>query len=122
MSNDLLQDQIRLIGREANLIFDVGAHTGQSTLEYLINFPNARVFAFEPDATNVAALAATAIIANGVAFTTWLYRTQMAPLSFIAVRPDTLFPRPHLSKTGASPDIMFWALASGSIVTQFRSS
>jgi FkbM family methyltransferase len=60
MSNDLLQDQIRLIGREANLIFDVGAHTGQSTLEYLTNFPHARIFSFEPDATNAAAALAAA--------------------------------------------------------------
>jgi FkbM family methyltransferase len=60
MSDDLLQDQIRLIGREAILIFDVGAHAGQSTLEYLTNFPHARIFAFAPDATNAsAALAAT---------------------------------------------------------------
>jgi hypothetical protein len=93
MSSDLLQDQIRLIGREANLIFDVGAHTGQSTLEYLTNFPHARIFSFEPDATNAAAaLAAAAIIANGVAFTTWLYRTQMAPLSFISIRMTELIP------------------------------
>lgn len=54
MSNvpSLLQDQLDIVGRDANVIFDVGAHTAQTTLEYLENFPQARVFAFEPDVEN----------------------------------------------------------------------
>jgi FkbM family methyltransferase len=55
MSNDLFRDQLNIVGSDANVIFDVGSHTGESTLEYLVNFPRARVFAFEPDMTNFAA-------------------------------------------------------------------
>lgn len=57
---NLLSDQLEIIGRDAKTIFDVGSHTGESTLEYLENFPKARVFGFEPDLTNFnAAVAAT---------------------------------------------------------------
>jgi FkbM family methyltransferase len=55
MSNDLFRDQLDTVGSDANVIFDVGSHTGESTLEYLVNFPRARVFAFEPHMTNFAA-------------------------------------------------------------------
>jgi FkbM family methyltransferase len=33
---------------QVNLIFDVGAHTGQSTKVYLSKFPNAKIYCFEP--------------------------------------------------------------------------
>jgi len=38
MSKELLSDQLEIIGSDANVIFDVGSHTGESTLEYLVNF------------------------------------------------------------------------------------
>jgi FkbM family methyltransferase len=53
--NALLLDQLEIIGSDAGIILDVGSHTGESTLEYLLHFPRARVFSFEPDATNFAA-------------------------------------------------------------------
>jgi FkbM family methyltransferase len=54
-NNTLLRDQIDIIGANAEVIFDIGSHTGESTLDYLKNFPGARVFAFEPDKTNFSA-------------------------------------------------------------------
>jgi hypothetical protein len=51
ISSSLIRDQVELIGSNATVIIDIGAHTGESSLEYLTNFPHARVFAFEPDAT-----------------------------------------------------------------------
>ena len=59
---ELLRDQLEIIGADAKIIFDVGSHTGESTLEYLVNFPRARVFGFEPDVKNFAV--ASQAIAN----------------------------------------------------------
>jgi precorrin-6B methylase 2 len=55
MSKELLCDQLEIIGAGPSVIFDVGSHTGGSTLEYLVNLPHARVFAFEPAVGNFAA-------------------------------------------------------------------
>ncbi len=51
----LLRDQMKILKGEAGIIFDVGAHNGRSTLDYLVNFPRAQIFAFEPDSKNYAA-------------------------------------------------------------------
>jgi hypothetical protein len=69
MSDDLKPDQIRLVGRESNLIFDVHEHTGQSKLEYLTNFPHASIFAFETNANKCHHRLRDSIIANDLAFT-----------------------------------------------------
>jgi FkbM family methyltransferase len=55
---ELLSDQRAIIGRDARLIIDVGAHHGHSTVELLTAFPNARVIAFEAEAHNFAQAAA----------------------------------------------------------------
>ncbi|MQB09509.1 FkbM family methyltransferase [Agrobacterium sp. ICMP 6402] len=47
----MLADQRRLVPKPS-VIVDVGAHHGQSTVEYLDAFPSAHVFAFEPDEAN----------------------------------------------------------------------
>ncbi len=52
---ELLADQRRIVPNPA-LIMDVGAHLGQTTLEYLDSFPAARVLAFEPEPANFAKL------------------------------------------------------------------
>jgi FkbM family methyltransferase len=54
MSNvlSILEEQLDLIGPNAKVIFDVGAQSGQTTLEYLTTFLEARVFSFEPDVEN----------------------------------------------------------------------
>lgn len=41
-------DQANLAGREARVIFDVGAHVGQTTELYLQLFPHATIHCFEP--------------------------------------------------------------------------
>lgn len=51
--SQFLNDQIGIIGTQANLIFDVGSHTGATTIEYLEHFPSAKVFAFEPEPANL---------------------------------------------------------------------
>lgn len=52
----LLGDQIALLRGTAATIIDVGAHQGQSTLEYLMAFPTARVYSFEAEDDNFSAL------------------------------------------------------------------
>ncbi|MGM4892595.1 FkbM family methyltransferase [Tardiphaga sp. 839_C3_N1_4] len=48
----LLSDQISIIGSNARCIFDIGSHTGATTLEYLDHFPEARLLALEPEPSN----------------------------------------------------------------------
>jgi 2-O-methyltransferase len=38
-----------LVGKAAQVILEVGANDGSHTLEFLKLFPNARIYAFEPD-------------------------------------------------------------------------
>lgn len=45
---NFLADQLRLVGENAKVIFDVGANTGQTSREYLPLFPKATIHAFEP--------------------------------------------------------------------------
>jgi FkbM family methyltransferase len=46
---DPFHEQQRFLGRETNgIIFDVGAHTGETTLKYRRLFPRAQIHAFEP--------------------------------------------------------------------------
>jgi FkbM family methyltransferase len=52
----LFESQLAILGRSGpRVIFDVGAHEGHTTVEYLEGFPNATVFAFEPDEKNYVA-------------------------------------------------------------------
>ena len=47
----------RLLGPPTvRVVFDVGAHAGQTAAGYLAEYPAARIYAFEPDPRNVAAL------------------------------------------------------------------
>jgi FkbM family methyltransferase len=39
----------QLVGSDASVILEIGAHDGSQTLQLLTLFPNARIFAFEPD-------------------------------------------------------------------------
>jgi FkbM family methyltransferase len=49
----LFEAQRMLIaGSDTSVIFDVGAHEGYTTVEYLEGFAEATVFAFEPDKAN----------------------------------------------------------------------
>lgn len=41
---------------EARVIFDVGAHHGQTTIDYFAMFQNAQIFAFEAEPDNIAVL------------------------------------------------------------------
>ena len=50
----LFVDQARIAGSQAQTIFDVGAQHGQNALEYYRDFPQARIFAFEPVPENLA--------------------------------------------------------------------
>ncbi|MFI5002641.1 MAG: FkbM family methyltransferase [Reyranellales bacterium] len=50
----LFVDQIRITGGRARTIFDVGAQHGQNALQYYHDFPEARIFAFEPVPENLA--------------------------------------------------------------------
>lgn len=45
---DAFRVKQRLLRTAAPVIFDVGAHVGQTSLEYRRRFPRARLFAFEP--------------------------------------------------------------------------
>lgn len=46
---DPFSDQFTLLqGKPVEVIFDVGAHVGQTTLSYLNHFPQATIHAFEP--------------------------------------------------------------------------
>jgi FkbM family methyltransferase len=48
-TTDAFYEQCRLIGGKITpVIFDVGAHHGQTSLKYLEMFPSAQIFAFEP--------------------------------------------------------------------------
>jgi FkbM family methyltransferase len=50
----LFVDQLRIAGGHARTIFDVGAQHGQNALRYYLDFPRARIFAFEPVPQSVA--------------------------------------------------------------------
>jgi len=50
----LFVDQVRIAGGHARTILDVGAQHGQNALQYYRDFPQARIFAFEPVPDNVA--------------------------------------------------------------------
>lgn len=39
----------KLVGKAAPVILEIGANDGSHTLEFLKLFPNARIYAFEPD-------------------------------------------------------------------------
>ncbi|MGO9241036.1 MAG: FkbM family methyltransferase [Bryobacteraceae bacterium] len=46
---DLFHDiRLDLPGLQVNVVFDVGAHQGQSARKYLSNFPGATIYCFEP--------------------------------------------------------------------------
>jgi FkbM family methyltransferase len=51
--SEILTDQVRIMGSTPKLIFDVGSHTGATTIEYLNAFPLAHVVAFEPEPDNL---------------------------------------------------------------------
>jgi FkbM family methyltransferase len=42
------QEQRRVLGREASIVFDVGANRGDTVAAYRSVFPGAQIFAFEP--------------------------------------------------------------------------
>ena len=50
----LFVDQARIAGGQTRTIFDVGAQHGQNALQYYRDFPQARIFAFEPVPENLA--------------------------------------------------------------------
>lgn len=50
----LFVDQARIAGGQARTVFDVGAQHGQNALQYYRDFPQARIFAFEPVPENLA--------------------------------------------------------------------
>ena len=50
----LFMDQRRLAGASAGVVFDVGAQHGQNALQYYEDFSQARIYAFEPAADNLA--------------------------------------------------------------------
>jgi FkbM family methyltransferase len=41
-------EQVNLIGQDAKVIFDVGANRGQTAERYLVLFPDAAIYCFEP--------------------------------------------------------------------------
>ncbi len=45
---DAFVDQVRLVGRDARVILDIGAHVGETTTRYLNLFPAAAIHCFEP--------------------------------------------------------------------------
>ncbi len=46
---DPCSDIQRLFGRRSlSVIFDVGAHTGESAIDYADQFPDATIYSFEP--------------------------------------------------------------------------
>jgi FkbM family methyltransferase len=45
---DLFEDVRRLSKSSVKSVLDVGGHVGKSALEYHLEFPNARIFSFEP--------------------------------------------------------------------------
>lgn len=47
---------IKHSGQHMGIIFDIGANIGQSAIEYMVAFPDAQVFSFEPVSTTYAAL------------------------------------------------------------------
>lgn len=49
----LFVDQARIAGGRAQTVFDVGAQHGQNALQYYRDFPQARIFAFEPVPENL---------------------------------------------------------------------
>ena len=49
----LFIDQRRIASRQARTIFDVGAQHGQNAIQYHRDFPQARIFAFEPAPENL---------------------------------------------------------------------
>jgi FkbM family methyltransferase len=51
--DQLFRDQLRIAGRQARIIFDVGAQHGQNALQYHRDFPQAHIFAFEPAPENL---------------------------------------------------------------------
>ena len=53
---DLFRD-LRKFGISPKCILDIGAHHGQTALEYAGEFPSARIFAFEPVSSNFCKLA-----------------------------------------------------------------
>lgn len=48
---DPIADQVRLAGKDARTIFDVGANNGNTVQNYLVHFPQSKIFAFEPTKT-----------------------------------------------------------------------
>jgi FkbM family methyltransferase len=56
---DLFRD-LKRFGVYPKCVFDIGAHHGQSAIEYVNEFPGSRVFAFEPVASNFAVLTSAA--------------------------------------------------------------
>ena len=48
-TNNAFEDQLKLFNGKLNpVVFDVGAHHGESIKEYIKYFPNCRIFSFEP--------------------------------------------------------------------------
>ena len=54
----------QLIRTDSPVIFDVGANDGQTTLEFLQHFPNAKIFAFEPDPRAIAKFRSSVVASN----------------------------------------------------------
>jgi FkbM family methyltransferase len=44
-----ISEVIQLVGKPNPLILEIGANCGQTTIEFLNNFPKAEIYAFEPD-------------------------------------------------------------------------
>jgi FkbM family methyltransferase len=51
------RDWLRIFGRRPAIVFDVGAHRGESAERFLSEFPGCRVFSFEPVSANFVFLA-----------------------------------------------------------------
>ena len=45
---DSFAHQVKLVGSAANVIFDIGANTGQTAERYRALFPEAAIYCFEP--------------------------------------------------------------------------
>lgn len=56
LTRDSMADQVKLLNGKANVIFDVGAYNGDTAERYSSTFPEAVIYAFEPDPDSFKAL------------------------------------------------------------------
>ncbi len=56
LGHDPLSDVRTILADRVALVFDVGAHVGQTATKFVAAFPKATVFSFEPDPTSFSAL------------------------------------------------------------------